>query len=116
MIAGIQARFLRPHSASLGMRQQVATRTVSRRAVKPVALIACVCLVAVFGFSQVMQGRIAASALRYEELKTVRMDAVSENIGLLGAKARLVSQEYVEQRAKEKLQLVVPQQQQVRRL
>jgi cell division protein FtsB len=119
MIAEIHSRMFRPRSVTMGMRQQVASRTragMSRRMARVVALIICLSLVVVFAFSLVMHRQIGASANRLEALKSVRVESKNRNIELLAARAQLASREFIEKRAKEKFQLVVPQQNQIRRM
>jgi len=119
MIAEIQSRMFRPHTVTMGMRQQVVTRTgtgLSKRMAKVVALIICISLFVVFAFSQIMHGHIVATADQIDKLQSVRSESVSRNIELLAARAQLASQKFVEERAKEKLHLFVPQRNQIRRL
>lgn len=119
MIAEIHSRMFRPHPVTIGMRQQVITRTnvgMSKRMAKVVTLIICVSLFVVFAFSQVMHRHIVASAGQIEKLQSVRGAVGSRNIELLAVKAQLASRKFVEQQAREKLQLFVPQQNQIRRL
>ena len=119
MIAEINSRMFRPHAVNMGMRQQVASRTstrMSKRMAKMVTLIICVSLFVVFAFSQVMHWQITASANQFEKLQSVRSESGSRNIELLAVRAKLASQEFVQDRAKEKLHLFVPQRNQIRRL
>ena len=119
MIAEIQSRMFRPHAVTMGMRQQVVSRTsagMSRHMARVVALIICISLFVVFAFSQVMHWHIVSSANQFEKLQSVRSESVSRNIELLATRAQLASQKFVEERAKEKMQLFVPQQNQIRRL
>ena len=119
MIAEIHSRMFRPQAVTVGMRQQVVTRTstgMSKRMAKVVTLIICVSLFVVFAFSQVMHWHIVATANQIEKLQSVRTASGSKNIELLASRAQLASQKFVEVRAKEKLQLFVPQRNQIRRL
>ena len=119
MIAEIHSRMFRPHSVTMGMRQQVVTRTnvgMSKRMAKVVALILCISLFVVFAFSQVMHWHIVATTSQLEKLQSVRSESGSRNIELLAARAQMASQKFVEERAREKLQLLVPQRNQIRRL
>ncbi len=119
MIADIHSRMFRHQAVTVGMRQQVVTRTstgMSKRMAKLVALIICVSLFVVFAFSQVMHWQIEATANQLEKLQSDRINSGSRNIELLAAKAQLASQKFVEDRAKEKLQLFAPQRNQIRRL
>jgi len=83
---------------------------------KMVALIICISLLVVIAFSQVMHRHIVTSAGQVENLRSVSSDSRSMNIELLAARARLASQKFVEERAREKFQLAVPQGNQIRRL
>ena len=119
MIAQIHSRMFRPHAVTIGMRQQVNSRTstgMSRRMAKVVTLIICVSLFVVFAFSQVMHWHIVSSANQLKKLQAVRIDSGSRNIELLATRAQLASRKFVEEQAKEKLHLFVPQQNQIRRL
>jgi len=119
MIAEIQSRMFRPHAVTVSMRQHVASRggaVVSKRMAKVVTLIICVSLLVVFAFSQVMHWHIMASASQVEELQSVSRDSRSRNIELLATRAQLASQKFIEERAREKFQLMVPQGNQIRRL
>ena len=119
MIAEIHSRMFRPQAATVGMRQQVVTRTgtgMSKRMAKVVTLILCVSLFVVFAFSQVMHWHIVATANQLEKLQSVRIESGTRNIELLATRAQLASQKFVEEQAKDKLQLFVPKRNQVRRL
>ncbi|HER63669.1 MAG TPA: hypothetical protein ENO11_06800 [Desulfobacteraceae bacterium] len=119
MIAEIHSRMFRSHSVTMGMRQQVVSRTnagMSRRMARVVTLVICISLVIVFAFSLVMHWQIGSSANRLETLKSVRIDTKNKNIELLAVRAQLASRDFIEKRAKEKFQLVVPQQNQIRRM
>lgn len=119
MIAEIQSRMFRPHPVTMGMRQHITSRTssgVSKRMAKVVTFIICASLLVAFAFSQVMHWHIVASANKLEELKSARIDTSSRNIELLAARAQLASQKFVEGQARERLQLVAPKRNQVRRL
>lgn len=119
MIAEIQSRILRPHPATVGMRQHVAARAgngMSRRMARLVTLIICASLFVVFAFSQVMHWQIASSDKKFAGLRAERHGTTSRNIELLAAKAQMTSRKYVEQRAAEKFGLRTPQQYQMRRL
>jgi len=119
MIAEIQSRMFRPHPVGMGMRQHVSSRTsqgISKRMAKIVTMIICVSLFVVFAFSQVMHWQIVSSSSKLEKLKSVRIDTSSRNIELLAARAQLASQKFVEEQAREKLQLFVPKRNQISRL
>jgi len=119
MIAEIQSRMFRPHAVTVSMRQHVASRggaAMSKRMAKVVAVIICVSLLVVIAFSEVMHWHIVASANQLEELRSVSRDSRSRNIALLATRAQLASQKFVEERAREKFQLMVPQGNQIRRL
>jgi len=64
----------------------------------------------------VMHWQIVSSANQFEKLQSVRIESGSRNIELLATRAKLASQEFVEKQAKEKLHLIVPQRNQIRRL
>ena len=119
MIADLHSRLFRPHAVTMGMRQQVVSRSsngMSKRMAKVVTLIICTSLFVVFTFSQVMHLQIVATAKQLEKLETARIDSKTKNIELRTARAQLASKSFVEERAKEKLQLYVPKQNQVHRL
>lgn len=119
MNAGIASRMLRPQTASIGVRQQVAARSdgmVSKRIARIVTLIICVSLFIVFAFSQLMHWHIISTVNKLDELQSVRHEYGSENVALLAARAQLTSKEYVVEKAGRKYQLFVPQKNQVQRL
>ena len=119
MIAEIQSRMFRPHPLAMGMRQHVSSRTspgMSRRMAKMVTMIICTSVFVVFACSLVMHWQIMASSKKLEKLKSVRIDMSSKNIELLAARAQLASQEFIEEKAREQLQLLAPKRNQIRRL
>ena len=119
MIAGLSAKVFRPQTVTVGMRQQVVSRTdsvVSKQAAKLVTLILVGALFVVFGISQFMHWSILSSMSQLEQLQSVRNSAGSENIGLLAQRAQLTSKEYVVEEAGSKFKLFLPGKQQVHQL
>lgn len=119
MIAEIQSRLLRPHPFAIGMRQHVICRTsdgMTKRMAKLVTLIICISLLVVFAFSQVVHWQITASTNKLQEMRAARITTSNKNIELLAARAHLSSKKFVEEKAREKLQLLIPKRNQIRRL
>ncbi|HHO47445.1 MAG TPA: hypothetical protein ENN06_03150 [Desulfobacteraceae bacterium] len=119
MIAGIHSRMLRSQTVSVGMRQQVASRSdwvISKRLARLVTLILCVSLFVLFAFGQLMHWQIKSAVNRIDRLQSVRSQYGSENIALLASRAQLTAEEYIIAEAGRKYQLVPPREDQVRRL
>lgn len=119
MIAGIHSRMLRSQSASVGMRQQVVTRSdwvISKQLARLVTLILCVSLFVLFAFGQLMHWHIKSTVNRLDRLQSVRTQYGSENISLLATRAQLASKDYVVEQAGKKFHLTPPREDQVRRL
>ncbi|MDH3329664.1 MAG: hypothetical protein OEM01_10560 [Desulfobulbaceae bacterium] len=119
MITGISSRTFRPHTMTVGMRQQVVARTnpvMSKQVARKVTMILCAGIFVVFVFSQFMRWQIVASVNQLEELQAVRTQAGSENISLLAKRAQLVSKDYIVEQVGTKFQLFVPVKDQIQRL
>jgi len=119
MITGISSRMFRPHTMTIGVRQQVVARTnsvMSKRVAGKVTMILCAGIFVVFVFSQFMRWQIVASTNQLEQLQAVRNQSGSENISLLAKRAQLVSKDYIVNRVEAKFQLFVPGKDQTQRL
>ena len=119
MITGMSSRIFRPHTMTVGMRQQVVARTnpvMSKQVAGKVAVILCTGIFIVFAFSQIMRWQIVASVNQLGQLQDARNKAGSENISLLAKRAQLLSSEYVMERVGSKFQLFVPNKDQIKKL
>jgi hypothetical protein len=119
MITGISSKMFRPHTMTVGMRQQVIARTnpvMSKQVARKVTLMLCIGIFVVFVFSQFMRWQIMASINQLEQLQAVRNQTGLENISLLAERARLISKEYIIDQVGAKFQLFVPQKDQMQRL
>lgn len=119
MMTGISSRMFRPHSMSVGMRQQVVSRTnpvMSKQVARRVTLMLCVGIFVVFVFSQFMRWQIVASINQLEQLQAVRNQTGTQNISLLAERAQLISKEYLIEQVGAKFNLFVPQKDQMQRL
>ncbi|MDW7773209.1 MAG: hypothetical protein SCH71_10005 [Desulfobulbaceae bacterium] len=109
----------RPHTVTIGMRQQVVARThpvMSKRVARRVTVMLCVGIFVVFAFSQFMRWQIVSSVNELEQLRAARNQAGSENISLLAERAQLISKDYIMDKVGAKYQLLVPEKAQMQRL
>lgn len=119
MITGIGSRTYRPHTVTIGMRQQVVARTnpvMSKRVAGKVTLIICAGVFIVFAFSQFMRWQIVSSVNQLEQLQTVRNKMGSENISLLAKRAQLISKEHIVEKVGARFQLIIPHKDQIQKL
>lgn len=119
MIAEIHSRMFRSHTASVGMRQQVAVRSdwvVSKRLARLVTLILCVSLFVLFAFGQLMHWHIKSTVNRLDGLQSVRSQYGSEHIALQTTRAKLTAKEYIVEEAGSRYHLVLPREDQIRQL
>lgn len=119
MITGISSRMFRPHTMTVGVRQQIVPRAnpvMSKRVAGKVTLLLCAGILVVLAFSQFMRWQIVSSVNQLEQLQTVRNQAGSENKLLLAQRAKLISRDYVADRVGSRFQIFAPGRSQVKKL
>ena len=104
---------------TVGIKQQVVARphhVMSRRGARKVTMILCAGIFVVIVFSQFMRWQITTTINELEQLQNIRNSTGSENISLLDERAKLISKEYIAEKVGSKLQLFMPDKDQIRRL
>ncbi len=112
-------RTFRTPATAFGMRQRVAAgreEALTGNLLRPLSLILLSALTVTFLFSQFLHGRIDNNGQVLAQLQSARRDVGSENISLLAARARLMSESHVEAVAGAHLQLYRPEKGQLHRL
>ena len=121
MIPNMNSRMYRPGSVTIGMRQQMLSRSghgqvLTKRMKKPLVLVLVTALIIVFTVSQFIHWRIVNADDRLQQIQAVRTDMGSENIKLLAQRARLMSEQHIASVAAVKFDLQLPGEGQVKRL